>query len=131
LIERLHVVLQSGCRIEALQRETAARWPRALATYLIVAWQLLWLTYQARQVPEAPWTAVLDAAQRAVLRQPYQWQPRVTPTLREAVRLVARRGGFLNRRGDAEPGVKCLWRGWHELQARVKGYRLGLQLSSP
>ena len=45
--------------------------------------------------------------------------------------LVARLGGFLNRRGDGEPGVKCLWRGWQELQAMVRGYRLGLQLSSP
>jgi Transposase DNA-binding/Transposase Tn5 dimerisation domain len=131
LIERLHFVLKSGCRIEALQLETAARLQRALATYLIVAWQLLWLTYQARQVPEQPWTVVLDAEQRAVLRQQYHLQPSVTPSLREAVRLIARLGGFLNRRGDAEPGVKCLWRGCHELQAMVKGYRLGLQRSSP
>ena len=131
LIERLHFVLKSGCRIEELQLETAARLQRALATYLIVAWQLLWLTYQARQEPEQPWTVVLDTEQCRVRRQQYQLPQRVTPTLREAVRLVARLGGFLNRRGDAEPGVQCLWRGWHELQAMVKGYRLGLQLSSP
>ena len=53
------------------------------------------------------------------------------PTLRAAVCLVARLGGFLDRRGDGEPGVQCLWRGWRELQALVKGYRLGLALSSP
>jgi hypothetical protein len=132
LIERLHFVLKSGCRLEQLQLETAARLQRALATYLIVAWRLLWLTYQARRRPEEPWAAVLDAAQQDVLLRHFQLPAQgPPPTLGEAVRLVARLGGFLNRRGDGEPGVQCLWRGWQQLQAMVKGYRLGLQLSSP
>jgi hypothetical protein len=132
LIERLHFVLKSGCRIEALQLETAARLQRALATYLIVAWGLLWLTYQARRRPEEPWTAILDGTQQEVLLRHFRLPPDgPPPTLQEAVRLVARLGGFLNRRGDGEPGVQCLWRGWQELQAMAKGYRLSLQLSSP
>jgi transposase-like protein/transposase Tn5 family protein len=132
LIERLHFVLKSGCRVEGLQLGTAARLRRALATYLIVAWRLLWLTYEARRRPDGPCEAVLDATERGLLlrhfRLPADGPP---PTLREAVRLVARLGGFLNRRGDGEPGVKCLWRGWQELQAILKGYRLGLQGPSP
>jgi len=44
LIERYHYVLKSGCRIEHLQLETADRINKALATYAIVAWRLLWLT---------------------------------------------------------------------------------------
>lgn len=52
VIERFHYVLKSGCHIEQLQLETAARLQRALATYALVAWRLLWLTYQAR-VPAA------------------------------------------------------------------------------
>jgi hypothetical protein len=131
LIERLHFVLKSGCRIERLQLETAARLQRALATYLFVAWRLLWLTYQARQQPHEPCTSVLDQDQQAVLRQHYQLPEDGVATLHEAVRLVARLGGFLNRQGDGEPGVQCLWRGWRELQAMVQGYRLALQLSSP
>jgi hypothetical protein len=132
LIERLHFVLKSGCRIEDLQLETAARLRRALATYLIVAWRLLWLTYEARRAPEAPADAVFDATEREVLLRHFQRPADGAPaTLREAVRLVARLGGFLDRRGDGEPGVQCLWRGWQELQAMVKGYRLGLQGSSP
>ena len=103
-----------------------------MATYLIVAWRLLWLTYEARLRPEGSWAAVLDATEQEVLRRRFHWpSDRSPPTVGEAVRLVARLGGFLNRRGDGEPGVKCLWRGWQELQAMVKGYRLGLQLSSP
>jgi hypothetical protein len=132
LIERLHFVLKSGCRLEDLQLETAARLQRALATYLVVAWRLLWLTYQARRHPEDSWATVLDAAQQEVLRCHFQLPADgPPPTLQEAVRLVARLGGFLARQGDGEPGVQCLWRGWRELQTLVKGYRLGLAVSSP
>ena len=51
LIERYHYVLKSGCQIESLQLETATRMIPALATYAIVAWRLLWLTYEARVHP--------------------------------------------------------------------------------
>jgi hypothetical protein len=47
LIERYHFVLKSGCHLEKLQLERAERLERALATYCVVAWRLLWLTYQA------------------------------------------------------------------------------------
>jgi len=53
LIERYHYVLKSGCRVERLELETGARLDRALATYAMVAWRLLWLTYEARRHPEA------------------------------------------------------------------------------
>jgi len=45
LIERYHYTLKSGCRLEALQLKRVDRLHRALATYAIVAWRLLWLTY--------------------------------------------------------------------------------------
>ena len=53
LIERYHYVLKSGCGIEKLQLETAKRLEMALATYSIVAWRLLYITYQARRAPDA------------------------------------------------------------------------------
>jgi hypothetical protein len=46
LIERYHYVLKSGCHLEQLQLETAERIESALATYCIVGWRLLWLTYE-------------------------------------------------------------------------------------
>ena len=119
VIERSHLVLKSGCRIEELQVETAARLERALATYCIVAWRLLWLTYEARQQPETSCEVVL---------QPYEWQalytqihqsttvPLTPPTLREATRWIAQLGGFLARTSDGEPGVQTLWRGWRRLE---------------
>ena len=35
--------------------------------------------------------------------------PDKAPTLNEVLRLVARLGGFLARKGDGEPGVKTIW----------------------
>ena len=59
-IERYHLVLKSGCQIEDSLLKTVEAMKRAIATYSIVAWRLLWLTYQARQTPDAPCTIVLE-----------------------------------------------------------------------
>lgn len=114
LIERYHFVLKSGCRLEELQLEEAERTERALATYSLVAWRLLWLTYEARQNPEQPCDEVLEAHEwqslYATIHRTTQ-MPSEVPTLHEAVRWIARLGGFLGRKHDGEPGLKTIWRG--------------------
>ena len=127
LIERYHYVLKSGCRVEHLQLENGDRLQRALATYCIVAWRLLWLTYEARQKPSAPCDTVLET---------HEWQslyctihkthvpPATAPTLRDAVHWTARLGGFLDRRADGEPGVKTIWRGLIRLHDIADTWRL-------
>jgi hypothetical protein len=118
LVERYHYVLKSGCRLEQLQLETADRIQRALATYTIVAWRLLWMTYLARYQPDQPADTVLEA---------HEWQalyctihktalpPPSPPTLHTCVRWIAQLAGFLGRKHDGEPGVKTLWQGWRRL----------------
>ena len=115
LIERFHYVLKSGCKLEERQLREAAR----LELFSLVAWHLLWLTYQARQTPDAPATVAL---------RPVEWQalyafvhrtqrlPEAPPSLHQVVRWIGQLGGFLGRTGDGEPGVKVLWRGWQRLQ---------------
>ena len=119
LIERYHFVLKSGCGVERLQWETAARLERALAVYCIVAWRLLWLTYEARQSPAEPCTLVLA---------PHEWQALyctmhqtpipidTPPTLQQAVFWIAQLGGFLGRKSDGEPGAKVIWRGLRRVE---------------
>jgi hypothetical protein len=127
LIERYHYALKSGCRIEDLQLESAARLQRALATYSVVAWRLLWLTYESRQHPETPCDAVLSREQWQVLyrrNHPQTPLPAVAPGLRQAVQWIARLGGFLARRHDGEPGIKTIWRGLRRLDDLVAGYQL-------
>lgn len=114
LIERYHFVLKSGCGIEQIQLETGARLERALAVCCVVAWRLLWLTYQARQTPETACTLVFARHEwQALYCRIHQTAtpPAQPPTLRQAVRWVAQLGGFLGRTSDGEPGVKTIWRG--------------------
>jgi len=132
LIERYHYVLKSGCQMERLQLQTAARLEMALATYAIVAWWLLWVTYLARSSPDSSCEQFLE---------PHQWQilytklygkiyPHATPpTLAEVVGWIARLGGFLGRKGDGQPGVKVLWRGLRRLDELVETWLLFQSLS--
>jgi hypothetical protein len=114
LIERYHYTLKSGCRLEQLQLETAARVERALATYAIVAWRLLWLIYEARNYPTESIEGILPRHDwQALYCYIYQTTvlPNEPPTLADCVHWIARLGGFLGRKNDGEPGVKTLWLG--------------------
>ena len=126
LVERFHFALKSGCQVEALQLETADRFMRALATYSLVAWHLLWLTYEARQQPDQPCDQVLESAEWQLLVQHYVPKRRTSksPTLHEAVRWIAQLGGFLGRKADGEPGVKTIWRGLRRLTDMTLGAQL-------
>lgn len=59
------------------------------------------------------------------------WKPtqkkRLNPPsqLGEAVRLVARIGGYLGRNQDAPPGHELIWQGYSHLQLLCEGFALG------
>lgn len=127
LIERYHYTLKSGCGIEKLQLETARRIDMALATFSIVAWRLLWLTYEARFNPEQPCDTVLEASEWQSLCATFNKNPippEKPPSIHEAVRMIASLGGFLGRKGDGEPGVKTIWRGLRRLHDITATWKL-------
>lgn len=126
LIERFHFTLKSGCRIEQLQLETKERLLNALATYSIVAWRLMWLTYRARLTPDESCARVLHAHEWRLLRWRFEPKNRSAkpPTLRQVVRWIAQLGGFLARKHDGEPGLKTLWRGLGKFHDLLEGARL-------
>ena len=100
----------------------------------MVAWQLLWLTYEARPDPEWSCEAVLPREAWQVLHRVVhktEAVPACPPSLREAVRQIARLGGFLARKGDGEPGVKTIWRGLRRLEDLVTGWRLSCNHKPP
>lgn len=123
-IELLFLTLKEGCRVEALQLSSVQRIERALAIYLVVAWRVGLLMRLGRSCPQ--WDA-----ERLLTRE--EWQaawivarqkvPDKTPTLRQALHMIARLGGFMGRKGDGEPGVKSLWIGLQRVAACVQGMR--------
>lgn len=129
-IELLFKTLKSGCRIEQLQLETAARLRRCLAVYAVIAWQVLFLTMQSREVPNLPCDVLLEIEEWQALYcyiHKTKSPPTQPPTLREATRMIARLGGFLGRKGDGHPGATTIWRGLQRLQDIAAAWSLGRQ----
>ena len=117
-IEVWHKVLKSGCRIEARQLETSERLQRCLPLYSVLAWRILYATLLSRSLPELPCTVLLALEEWQALYCTIHHTPTppaTPPTLQQAVRWIARLGGFLERRSDSEPGVMVLWKGFQHL----------------
>ncbi len=118
LIERFHYVLKTGCGIEKLMLDKGERLERALATYSIIASRILWLKYCAVEMPDEPADIALEEEEWQVLYcviTKKKELPLEKPTIYECVRWIGRLGGFMCRKGDGEPGVQTLWKGWQRL----------------
>jgi hypothetical protein len=122
-IEIWHKVLKSGCKVEDCMLEEAARLQRYLTLFSIIGVRLMHVAYLARAHPDLPATEVFSAVEIQVLHL------RVTKalppadeslTLRKIVRMLGKLGGHLGRKGDGEPGVLILWRGWMRLYESVE-----------
>ena len=125
-IERFHYILKSGCEAEKLQEREADRLKKLILMYSIISVELLHVTYLARDTPDAPCTIVFEEHQWQVLYRIANQTtslPKAPPTLEEAVRALAKLGGFLGRKSDGDPGVKVLWRGYRTLYTVLETYR--------
>ena len=134
-IETWHKVLKSGCKVEDCLLEEASRLKRYLTLFSIIAVRLMHVTYRARAQPEVPATEVFSREEIEALhvRVHKTLPPPDPPTLRDTVRLLGRLGGHLGRKGDGEPGVTVLWRGWLRLYEYVeilRAHKQALGLSS-
>ena len=124
-IEIFFRVLKSGCKIEERQLETRARLERVLMLDLIMDWRVLFLMWMGRNAPSVSAQALFEEAERKALccyEQGNAKAPAVPPTLGEAMRMVAKLGGFLGRKGDGNPGAEVLWRGLRRLDDITAAY---------
>ncbi|MCI0711758.1 MAG: hypothetical protein L0154_16505 [Chloroflexi bacterium] len=90
---------------------------------------MLWLTYQARQTPTASCTVALTQTEWQALTafEANTSTPAASPpTLQQAVRAIAKLGGFMGRKSDDDPGVKTLWRDWQRRHDIVATWSLFL-----
>jgi hypothetical protein len=122
-IEIWHKVLKSGCKVEDCMLEEAERLKRYLTLFSIIGVRLMHVAYLARAHPNLPATEVFSTVEIQVLhlRVPKALPPATQPlTLLEIVRMLGKLGGHLGRKGDGEPGVLILWRGWMRLYESVE-----------
>lgn len=124
-IEDWHRVLKSGCRIEDLAHETVERLRRAIAIDIVIAWRIMLMTLLGRETPELPAEILFSDVELRTLRA-YAKKRRIQPPvlLGEAVRLVAKIGGYLGRNNDPPPGNQLLWQGYREFQFMCMGFAL-------
>jgi hypothetical protein len=117
-IEVFHRTLKSGCRIEDRRLGDAESLQACLAIDLVVAWRVMYLTKLGRETPELPCSVFFEEAEWKALachQQRSPTPPETPPTLGEAMRMVAKLGGFLGRKGDGHAGPTVLWRGLNRL----------------
>lgn len=127
VIEEWHRALKEGCRLELLQTESIETLRRMTAVLSIVAVRLLELRDLADQEAECqnpqalqksvgePWILVVAALAKA---DPEKLTPR------QFWQTIAKRGGWLGRKGDGRPGWKAIWSGWHDVEGFVTGAEL-------
>ena len=130
-IELFFLVLKEGCRVERLQLGDIGRLQTALALYMVIAWRINRLMRLGRTLPDLPADLLFETDEwQAAFILNKKPVPKEVPTLNTVVRLIARRGGFLARKSDGEPGAKAIWLGLHEIAVFVDGMRYARQLEA-
>jgi hypothetical protein len=117
-IEVYHRTLKSGCRIEDRRLADTASLEACLALDLVVAWRVMYLAKLGREMPDIPCTVFFEEAEWKALVcycERTATPPETPPSIGEAMRMVAKIGGFMGRKGDGDPGATVLWRGLDKL----------------
>jgi hypothetical protein len=123
-VEILFNILKNACRVEALQLGTIERLERALALFLVVAWRVAYLMRLGRTCPDLDAHLFFDPDEIRAAYLLTKTRAPAQPKLNEVLRLIARLGGFLGRKGDGEPGTKTIWLGLREVHVVAKTLRL-------
>lgn len=115
-IEDWHRILKTCCRVEEPAHRDSECLMRLVAINMVIAWRIHLMTLLGREVPELEMEMLFSDLEIAVMRRYCQSQQLEEPAnLGEAVRLVAKLGGYLGRKNDGPPGAEVLWRGHRKL----------------
>ncbi len=126
LIEEFHKGLKTGCVIERPQLRTAERFLPLFAIASVVAVRLLQSRADVRACPDGPVAA--DEQTIEILALALNRSPDAVLTNRDFAHGVATFGGFLDRKGDGEPGWQTLSRGLQVFSFILFGFNIALNL---
>ncbi len=143
IIEEWHKVEKTGCRLEASQLKDAKALSCLAAIVAVISVRLL----QVRDLAQTTLDQDADDPSLAANRPgelvalvPQVWRVVVArkarcPLLRLTPRLfwmtIAKRGGYLARKGDGPPGWQTIWKGWSDFMLMVLGVELYLDADQP
>ena len=124
LVEEFHKALKTGTQVEASQLATGRALQALCAVLSLVALRLVGTKLYARAFPDEPLRAGQFSPEFIRILAAKIGRPAGGWTQRTVWRGIARCGGFLNRRGDGEPGWITIWRGWRKLLLMAEGVEL-------
>ena len=126
-IETLFRTFKTGCKVEERSLRTSSRLYPMFALFFIVAWRINHLSRIGKTNPELSCTVIFSeqewkAAYAAINKTVHP--PSTAPTIQEMIIIIARLGGYLNRKSDPAPGAKVIWRGLEYLRAFMDAWEL-------
>ncbi len=128
-IEILFRTFKTGCKIEERSLRNSDRLFPMFALFMIVAWRINSLSRISRMSPDSPCTVIFSEAEwQAAYVAINKRRSNCIPTMREMLILIARLGGYLNRKNDPEPGAKVIWRGLEYLRIFMEGWEVAQSL---
>jgi hypothetical protein len=133
LVEIYHKSEKSCCSSEDCRLETDERMQNFLAVNSVIAWRVLFVTYIARQQPEATAEVILSPTEIKVLEGANNLKlpkPIKLKTVQQAVAALAKLGGHMGRKNDKAPGIITVCRGMMRLNDFMSGFLLSAKLRS-
>jgi hypothetical protein len=113
-IEIYFKVLKSGCEVEERSLENTESLSSLISIFLIIAWRVMYAMKLGRECPEmcaeiifssSEWKSVYKVINKGAKL------PDKPPSLGDFIIMIARLGGYLNRKNDPPPGPKAMWIG--------------------
>lgn len=126
-IELFFRILKSGCKVEACRLENADALKSYITLMSIVAFRIFSMEKLARENPDSSCKELLSDIEWKSLHCRVNRTkniPTKEPSIKEAITMIAKLGGFLARKGDGFPGAMTIWRGWQELQSLVEFWEI-------
>lgn len=127
-IETFFKILKSTCKIEDCRLGHADKLIKFIALKSIVAWRIYWATMLRRESPELPADCVITTAEWKSAWVTLNYKkikekkipnkiPDEVPSLDTVIKWIAQLGGWIGRKGDGEPGVMSIAKGWQRIES--------------
>jgi hypothetical protein len=131
MVEIYHKSEKSCCSSEDCRLETEERMLNFLAVNSVIAWRVLFVTYIARQQPNAPAEVILAPTEIKVLEGANNLKnqkPIKIKTVKQAVQALGNLGGHMGRKNDKAPGIITVCRGMMRLNDFMSGFLQALKV---
>jgi hypothetical protein len=124
-IELFFKTLKSGLGIEKLKYETLERYLTVSSLMLVAAWRVEQVKIASRVDGDASCEEYFDPSEWKpvyMVAKKTRQLPKQAPTMNDFMLLLAKMGGYLNKKGQGPPGSTTIWRGMRKLEAYRDAY---------